>query len=48
MKNIFKKLFCLHKWEEMYKCKHIYDTKESFYKMTIVCKHCGKIKQIIL
>ena len=45
MKNIFKKLFCLHKWEEMMRAHHDYKY-ERFYRITFVCKNCGKIIQI--
>lgn len=56
MKNLFKKLFCLHKWKSY--ARTTYNSKEridgswngyqdvSSTTEILICTKCGKIKQI--
>lgn len=54
MKNIIKKLFCLHKWMilKSYAVQSIKIICDTSYTVThpvdiLICKECGKIKKII-
>lgn len=56
MKNLFKKLFCLHKWKShartTYNWKERIDGSWNGYQNVsetteiLICTECGKIKQI--
>lgn len=51
LKQLFQKACCCHDWEERYKTR-VFETDSSSrpyeIKVTLVCKKCGKIKQINL
>jgi hypothetical protein len=57
MKNIqlfINKFLCSHKWEihfttKMFATEFLEDnTKPKYIRQTLICKNCGKIKQILL
>jgi len=50
--NIFKKIFCGHKWKLHYELKgaitYPNGRVDQYIIHTLICEHCGKIKQIKL
>jgi Fe2+ or Zn2+ uptake regulation protein len=52
MKNLFKKLFCLHKWKSYARTTYnwrstwVYNQNVSETVEILICTKCGKIKQI--
>ena len=51
--NIFKKLFCLHRWEIHFDNEILGESWEGKKAITerhrtLICKECGAIKKIIL
>lgn len=53
--NLFKKLFCGHKWKKHAKTQYtkgsnfdalIFKNKYEYTQEILICEHCGKIKKI--
>lgn len=48
IQGLLEKLCCKHKWYFLDDAVHFDDFGFSHTKKTLICKNCGKIKQIIL
>lgn len=56
IKQILKKLFCLHKWEQIFKLKKTIENRDwmgnnesdEYYVLIYKCTECGKIKKITI
>ena len=48
IKRLLEKWSCCHEWETYSQQEYINDYGESWIQATLICKKCGKIKQIKL
>lgn len=44
--NIFKKILCLHKWEEFNRVTVSDEFGSRWQNIILICKDCGKFKKI--